>query len=99
MNKYSADSLGCIADGALGHRHIREVLADEMESISLDPSVQPGQRSEAAALVPLLKGNMSDDDSETTEAIEMLNTLACEPNIRLEMREGDLMCVTAVGRR
>ena len=53
---------GCYADDVLGYDHIRSVLADLVEGILGD-----------GKLAEELRGPMSDDDSETLDALDALN--------------------------
>ena len=71
---------GCYGDGALGYAHIRRILADMVESLLED-----------AKLAAELRGSMSDDDSESLDAIDHLNDITSGGYWVLD--QGDLFLV------
>lgn len=73
--------VGCWADGAFGHAHIRAALADTLESLPVSNDV----------LTSALREPMSDDAWEEYSAIELLNAFC--GGCRFEMIDGDLMLV------
>lgn len=81
--KLNKQDVGCHADGALGHQHVRAVLADLVASYCKAPE-----------LVRALNGAESDDGSEDYEAIDLLNATACEPDVCFAFEDGDLMLRT-----
>ncbi len=87
--------VGCYADGALGHQHVRDKMADLLERLYRHhPRGGNGLywESDIKALVAELRGEMSDDASEEYEAIEWLNR-ECYDDTRFELIEGNLVLV------
>jgi hypothetical protein len=80
---YNTKHVGCWADGALGHGHIRSVLADLCDA------------NDHFALGDLLRGEMSDDAYEEEDALKMLNDRSVGVVFCLE--DGDLMCTKEEG--
>lgn len=85
--KLNKTDVGCHADGALGHAHVRAVLADLVSSYCKAP-----------VLVRELNADMSDDASEEDEAIDLLNSTACEQDVHFELSDGDLVLVSDADR-
>lgn len=83
--RFTTKDAGCVADGAFGHAHVREVLAELL-------AVRDGH----AELVAELQYDMSDNASEELEAIEILNS-ECSPLVNFELVEGSLMLVRVSG--
>lgn len=92
---YSKRDIGCYADGALGHDHARKVLADLLEANRWRDINHPGNLAHLDELIETLRGEMSDDDSETTDALEYLNTYCCMPGISFEFVDGELFLLGA----
>lgn len=86
--RYTRASVGCYADGVLGHSHVRAQLADLVWRLtSSDDGIAEGP------LVPSLLGPMPDDAWDELEALDILND-ACEPGVHWEMVDGNLMLLT-----
>jgi hypothetical protein len=77
MAQWKVDDAGCYADGALGHDHVRHVLADLVRELGHD------------ALAEELRYDMSDDASEELDALEVLNA-ECD-GCYFEVSDGDLV--------
>lgn len=77
--KSDFDDVGCYGDGALGHDHCRSRLADLLETYRPE-----GWEPLAAEL----RGAMSDDDSETMEACDLLSDRL---GVVVGFHDGDLM--------
>ena len=74
---------GCWADGAFGHEHVRQCLADEIE-LCFAP------HSKLAHVVHTLRGPMTDDAWEEYEALDALNDAAPE-GMTWCFHDGDLI--------
>jgi hypothetical protein len=80
---FTKRDVGCYADGAYGHDHIRERLADLVESV--------GRRSLALdKLIEDLRNPMSDDASEEEDALDYLQTFTAE-GVYWAFEGGDLI--------
>lgn len=92
---FTESDIGCHADGAFGHDHCREVLADLLETFE---DTNPFARTEftgkfaAQEVVNSLAGPMPDDAWDEYEALEILND-ATEPGCGLcwQFHESDLV--------
>lgn len=78
----TSDCVGCIADGSFGHKHVRAKLADLCEAISRKD------------LATLLRGEMSDDAGEESEALDALND-ECADDVHFNIVDGDLVLVSS----
>ncbi len=81
--RFTAGDVGCYADGAFGHRHIRDVLIGLLEN--------NGGGTYPVDLCNDLMGPMSDDASEEDEALDVLNS-RCD-GVYFTMSNGDLLLV------
>lgn len=81
---YGPKDVGCFADGAFGHKHVRGALS------MLLLAVFPENNAETTELRIRLNQEMSDDASEEDDVINLLNDYACE-GVFFEMVDGDLM--------
>lgn len=91
---YTRAELGCHADGAFGHQHVRDVLASMLLQTARDrrpPSVSLAAVQERAAA---LRAPMSDDAWEEDEALVILND-ACAQGLAFELVDGDLVLLEA----
>lgn len=77
------DSPGCYADSVLGHFYVRKALRNLLKLYFADDE-------RAQELILLLKGQMSDDASEETEALELLQSRTAE-GLTWILLDGDLM--------
>ena len=68
-------SVGCWGDGTLGHRHTREACAETIEYYCRENFTSRGQPEPdgTQAIIDDLKGDMSDDASEESNAEDWLN--------------------------
>ncbi len=78
---FTVSDVGCWADGALGHDHVRETLADLIDKIGGYPD-----------LVEELRGKPSEIFSEETDALDIL-TENSEEWLHWHILEGDLMLI------
>jgi hypothetical protein len=76
--EYTAADIGCYADGAGGHMHVRERLAEMVAVLG------------HSALASELHGDMTDDASEETDALEVLQEVT-KAGATWEFRDGDLI--------
>ena len=92
---FTANEIGCIADGSFGHAHVRERLADLLvHMFRHHPRGGDGVHwAEAAPLVAELRAEPSDDYSEEDDAIGLLNEHAVSWEVLFSMEDGDLMLV------
>lgn len=72
--------LGCYADGAFGHDHVRRVLKDLVE-----------ETGGSEDLVNSLQGAMPDDAWDEYEALDWLNEHAASEGCAWEFNCGDLI--------
>jgi hypothetical protein len=86
MVRFTTRDVGCYADGAFGHAHCRQVLADLVE-----PCDQ--------ALSEALRADMSDDAWEEDAALDLLNE-GSEEGVFWTFHNGDLVltALTEEGR-
>lgn len=63
---FDAADIGCHADGAFGHHHVRARLAELVEAVTFHPS------DEAQAVITSLRVGMPDDAWDENEALEIL---------------------------
>lgn len=87
---------GCWADGALGHSHVRSVMAQLLIRLYRHhPRGGDGLywKSNIEALVSELGSDMSDDASEEDDAIEWLNH-ECYDDTYFSLCDGDLLLMT-----
>lgn len=78
--KFTTEDIGCIADGALGHQHVREVLSSIMDEFSYPMIAEE------------LQGKGPDDLSDEDDALDILNTEHVE-GVYIAFVDGDLCCV------
>lgn len=81
---FTTRDVGCIADGALGHNHVRAVLADIMDELNYP------------IMVDELRDAPPDDYSDEDDAIDILNTDHVD-GVYIVMSEGNLLCVPEDG--
>lgn len=85
--------IGCRADGALGHQHVRERLADLVGAVLIrgadsdDAMTQLASRDE---LDRSLRSPMPDDAWDEHAALDLLNDTA-DPGHLFELSDGDLI--------
>ena len=91
---YLSSDVGCFADGSLGHKHIRDVLAKELTTLYRhNAGGGDGLHwNKVANLVDALNGEPSDDAWEELEALDWLNR-QCYDDTYFEFVDGDLMLV------
>lgn len=83
---------GCYADGAFGHSHVRDVLADLVEdALAEDKHAPADERTRLEALVDELRGPQSDDAGEEDEALDYLNTRYQTHDACFHFDGGDLL--------
>lgn len=84
---FTAKDYACFADGANGSAYTRRRLAELLAAADL-----PDEHAEAVKVVCAeLRGDMSDDDYETEQALDLLNVYACDDDVYFEFDEGNLM--------
>lgn len=76
--RFSESDFGCYADGALGWRHVRRVLADLV-------------RPHDTELACRLEGEVSCDASEEDEALDLLNSPQCSEGGYWYFEDGNLI--------
>src|SRR3972149_3998056 len=79
---WTRDDVGCYIDNAHGMAHARGRL------IELMLEVEESERT--AELVKALEGDMSDDDWESDEALDLINEY-CAPDVSFMWVDGDLL--------
>jgi hypothetical protein len=88
--RYTSADVGCHADGAQGHQHVREILG-----ALLGTSLSPEELTLAEPLVESLRGEMPDDCWDEHEALETLNQVCCDDSCHFMLSQGDLLLVPA----
>ena len=88
-NPFTAQDLGCYADGCLGHDHIRATLAYLLETLSRDLILCS---TSGLLLSDSLLREMPDDASDEAEALELLNEDTVE-GISWLLLDGDLVLI------
>jgi len=91
---FTAQDFGCFGDGAFGHQHVRESLANllvQMFRHSPRGGDGPYWDNTVSPLVEELRGDMSDDASEEYDAIDLLNERCCSWECVFDFIDGDLM--------
>ena len=78
---FTIANVGCYADGANGHNHLRSVLANLLEDITDDSSV---------VLVESLRGPMPDDCGDELDALDILQD-ATDSRLTWTLDNGELM--------
>ena len=87
---FTLKNIGCYADGAFGHKHIRETLVREIETLRQRTGSRRFDSQKMHDMLVALRGEMSDDASEEDEAIDVLNEY-CADGVHFSMIDGDLM--------
>lgn len=91
---YTRVSKGCYIDGSFGLDHCRKRLVQIMQKLAHDLWVAGAQyndfRARALLLEEELQGDPTDDDSETLEAVELMNEF-CAGGMHFEFEAGDLI--------
>lgn len=85
--------MGCHADGAFGHQHVREELAIRVDRVRLRTGAYVVQGRDLETLADSLRGPMPDDAWDEDAALEILNDYV-EPGILFAMVDGDLVLAT-----
>lgn len=89
---FTRHDVGCYADGAFGHQHCREVLADLLGNVPNSTAHgflgEPGGTVDA--LQAALRSEMSDDAWEEDRALDALNSL-CADDVYFVFENGDLL--------
>ena len=95
---FTQHEIGCYADGALGHDHVREQLAALLCRLYRHhPRGGDGSEwSEVKPIVEALQKPMSDDGEEEYEAIEWLNK-QCYDDTYFDLSDGSLMLMAQEG--
>ena len=89
MKKYDYE-VGCYADGAGGHQHCRNRLAQLVNEVCSDTAELSSKVR--IALVGSLEGEMPDDACDEDEALELLNQYSNKhPDTFWQFHDGDLM--------
>ena len=89
---FTKADVGLYADGAFGHEHLRNKLADLL--VHVNPKESPRiSKIWAETLISLTCKEPPDDCRDEDEAIELLNECACAPSVHFVMRDGDLILV------
>lgn len=89
--EFTAEHVGCYADGASGHTHVRAVLGGLLKgTVSVGP-VGIALRVKARLIIEALRADMSDDASEEDKALDFLNTHSCADGVQFELCDGDLI--------
>lgn len=86
--RFTKEDLGCWADGALGHDHVRSVLADLLEQSARRYTSEHAWAMRQTA--SSLRQPMGDDASDEGEALTYLND-DCEDGVHFELVDGDLV--------
>ncbi len=89
--EFSSEDCGVYADGALGHGHLRNRLAELLLAVDNSPLA-----SEAVEVAESLGGEMPDDCWDEDRAIEFLEA-ATSSDLAWCMQDGDLLLVKILG--
>lgn len=89
--KFGPRDVACYADSAFGHDHARKVLADLVEMNAWRVTNDAKEVCRINSLIDELRGEMSDDDCETDEALEFLNEKCCTKGVYFDFENGDLI--------
>lgn len=90
--RYEIEDVGCYADGGFGHQHVRIRLGLLLHNVYC---VRP-QWKYLVTVRDALFAEMSDDAQEENDALSALNA-RCDPGVRFELVDGDLMLVRTNG--
>jgi hypothetical protein len=83
---FGLEDIGCFADGAFGHQHCRNTLANLVDYIDQRRLVS----REFETLSRSLRGEMPEDAWDEYEALDLLNE-HCDPRVAFAFEWGDLI--------